>query len=251
MPAAILLAQILPKVGFAFSNSSNITSRKSHDQEIQKAIRGSGARWCRPVVTEMLVAVFETATVTLQAVCVPRSGDVVGAVTAVYEALDITHRATAWAAAALEPSIFQELVLGIRAARRVSLRTLRRDEAGGAGSCAGRLAAAVDAFDEVLGKRGWSGANELRALEGNYTDGDEDRIRRARSNKVAPREEEVPDSLEGAGFGGTVAEADYEVEIITEGEGRAPVDGDVKIWSLGGEVGDCSMEPYLGRDSCF
>jgi hypothetical protein len=75
---------------------------------------------------------------------------------AVYEAIDITHRATTWAHP-LNPHLFHQLVLGIRAARRVSLQQLGRDEAE-PGSWAAKLARAGDDFDESMYRRGWSGA---------------------------------------------------------------------------------------------
>lgn len=53
------------------------------------------------------------------------------------------------------------------------------------------------------------------------------------------------------GFGGTTAEANCEVEIVPEREGAASAGRDTKTWSLGDKVGDCSMEPYLLRHSCF
>jgi hypothetical protein len=207
----------------------------------------------RPDVTDLLIALFETATVTLQAVYAPPSD--IGAITAVYGALDIAHRSTAWAAA-LEPSVFYQLVLGIRAARRVSLKTRGVDEAE-PGSWAARLGAAVDGFDEALYKRGWSGSKELRALEGECSDGDEERIHLARSKVAAAREEKLCDEMEGMRLGGRGGEEEEEedVEIITEREGGEA--GDVEMADEDheeeAEAGkeEASIEPYLGGEDGY
>jgi hypothetical protein len=256
----LILTQILPKAGFTYRNKGGnlVTQRREYDTAVQNAIRHAGIRWSRPGVTNLLVSLFEMATVTLQAVYVPTSDDIT-AIMAVYEALDITHRATdtAWAAG-LDPSIFYQLVLGIRAARRVSLKeTLGGDEAE-VGSWAWRLARAVDSFDEALYKRGWSGANELRALEGVYSEGDEEAIREARSRITGEQGEMLCESLDGMLFssrGGEVEDdGEDDVEIITEREGWKRPDGELSWASWLGNGHDLkeekkSMEPYLGSDS--
>jgi len=218
----VLLIHKLPKAGFTYRNLSGttVTNHAKTDAQIKRAIQSAGLPLSRPAVTALLVAAFETLAVTLQAAYVPGSCDI-APITAVYEAIDITHRAASVAtwAAGLEPSVFCQLVLGIRAARRVSLKELGRGAAE-PGSWAGRLARAVDGFDEALYKRGWSGANELRALEGGVEDGDEERIRLARTRVSAGQEDNLCDRLEGMGFGGDEGDEE-EVEIITERGGGA------------------------------
>ena len=260
MPKALLI-HILPKAGFTYRNLAGnaVTQHQATDAQIKRAIHNAGARLSRPDVTALLVAVFETLAVTLQAVYVPDTSDI-AAITAVYEAIDVTHRASSVAtwAGALEPSVFSQLVLGVRAARRISLLELGRDVAE-PGSWAGRLARAVDGFDEALRARGWSGAEELRALEGGTGEGDEERIRVARGRVSAGQEDGLVDRMVGMGFGGDEGD-DEEVEIITEGgEGAG---GEVEMMDVemgegemeGGEKGEgdegtaASMEPYFNAD---
>lgn len=253
-----LLTQILPKAGFTFPLGSNVTSRPKHDKAIQRALRDAGTRWSRPDVTDTLIAAFETATVTFQAVYVPLPD--ISHMMAVHGALDVAQRSMAWAAR-LDSHVFYQLMLGTRAARRISLKTRGVDEAE-PGSWGAKLGAAVDGFDEALYRRGWSGSAELRALEGECGDADEDIIRRARSTVVAAARvgEELSDGLQrtrpGSGWGGEV-EMEDDVEIITEKE---------EIESEDAEMADCghdmkgiqpwrteepSIEPYLGRDGGY
>lgn len=215
----LVLTQILPKAGFIFPLGSTVTSRLKHDKAIQLALRDAGIRWSRPDVTDTLIAAFETATVTLQAVYVPRPD--ISNMTAVHGALDVAQRSMAWAAP-LDPHVFYQLVLGIRAARRISLKTRGVDEAE-PGSWGARLGAAVDGFDEALYRRGSSGSAELRALEGECGDADEDIIWRARSTVVAAARvgEELADGLQRMRLGSRrrgEEEEDDDVEIITEKE---------------------------------
>lgn len=179
----VLLINNLPSAGFQYPRVNNITTRARYDKAIQAAIRDAGIRYCRPVVTKLMITIFEIAAVTVNAVYVP-DGDA-SAIMAVYGAIDVTHHAheVAWAHN-LQPSIFHQLVLGIRAARRLSLKTLGVDDAE-TGSWAAMLGAAVDAFDEALARRGWSGSGELRALEGGGTDAEEAVIRQARAASAA------------------------------------------------------------------
>ncbi|KAB5566394.1 hypothetical protein GE09DRAFT_1284184 [Coniochaeta sp. 2T2.1] len=223
MPA-INLFQVLPKSGFDYPRAAEtiITSKQQYDLQIQRAMRSSGGttRFSRPEVCKLLLVVFEIATVTVQAVY---------------------------------------LVLGIRAARRTSLKKHGEDRAD-AGSWAARLGAAVDGFDGALDRMGGARPRRLGLWRGVVAR----RRRRSFGRRGGKRGLRLRSGRRlcvtgwrgwGSGVVGGEVWEDNGVEIVTERE--ADVEGDVEMTGADGnhlyrdavKGEESSLEPYFGSDA--
>jgi hypothetical protein len=177
-----ILMHVMPKSGFYWRTTSRVLSRTDKDNKVKKALKAGGVRFNRPGVIEALALTFEAAAAAVQT---QELGDGETSDRALYRAIANCRRNTHWAAQ-LTDNLFADLLLSVRAARRVSLEIVGFDDTE-TGTWARRLATAVDHFTTAIDQRGWEGTRELRALEHHDEDGDEDEEEKREVAELAER----------------------------------------------------------------
>lgn len=167
--SGVKLSWVLPKTGFVFPCRTHITSHHTHDALLKSAMRTTGLPFDRFNVVPLLVAAFEMAAVTCYAVYVTDPDD--SDDTALLGAIATCQRGTQWARR-LKPAAFAELLLYIRAGRRMFLAITGFDDTD-PGSWARNLGDAVDKFDAAVLHRGWGRTRDILALEAADDEDDE------------------------------------------------------------------------------
>lgn len=167
--SAIKLSWVLPKTGFVFPYRTHITSLDHRDARIKAAMRTNGLPFDRFNVVPLLVAVFEMAAVTCSAAYVTDPDDTDD--TALLGAIATCQRGTQWARR-LKPADFADLLLRIRAGRRMYLAITGFDDIEPE-SWSRTVADAVDRFDAAVLHRGWGRTHDILALEAADDEDDE------------------------------------------------------------------------------
>lgn len=161
------LRDIMPESGFIFQDTDQVMSKLRLDDRIKEAITQAGVAFNHSNVAPLLVAVFEMAAVSVYVVYADDDDDY----KALLRVIKVCKIATEWARK-LKTDLITELLLSIRAARRLYLDITGFDGTE-PGSWAHTLGTAVDKFDAAVWHRGWGMSPEVLAF--NATDeNDED-----------------------------------------------------------------------------
>ncbi|KAJ9134188.1 hypothetical protein NKR19_g8783 [Coniochaeta hoffmannii] len=164
------LSWAIPQPGFLYPHHSQVTSRPGRDMSIKTAMYEAGVPLERSSVVPLLAKTKEMAAISCYAVYATEPDDTHW--TALNGAIDACKRGTEWASG-VPLAVFTDLLLSIRAARRMHLKVTGFDDTE-PNSWARTLAVAVDEFDEAVQHRGWWTIPEFLAMEAADDDNDDD-----------------------------------------------------------------------------